>query len=422
MMDTAMLTQATDDYYSGQSANHEFLQNDQDESVFNTEKAAQLNKPQFFQTARKMEHSRRFLCQLIINNQAALQCLAEEYLLWLDKGLEQSEMFSIRYTSSNSADSNSSTKQFGSALRHYFQYIRNAEAIELSKDNESIRLAEIHFLPVFIQTVCVNLIKHQVLSNQQALVLQQHQKQMINSRQRIINSNLRMVSFIVKKYKRHNLCYQDLMQEGTIGLIKAVDRYDYLRPVQFSTYAVYWIRQMLSRMSTKQSKQISLPYNLAAKISTVFNAMNGFLSEHDKWPTTVELSKCCDVSIKEIEYIFEFYKPCISITTPLNKEDESTVLLDTLEQHHYRSADTELISADLEVCLNQAISSLSDREAFVIRWRFGLHSGIELTLQEIAEQINVSKERVRQIQNTALSKLKHNFSGNLHEFLTNSAI
>lgn len=386
-----------------------------------------LEPEQFLFHARQMEQARLALIKLILQTPDSVLILADCYLKRIEQGVDQSELFSLSYGKDNAqaVQDNSSVqvnaKQFGIELAAMFHKIIAKKKTNSDFNNSSAylkQLAEIHFLPVFIQQVVTRMLDHQDLSQHFKTILNRQLSRMLEPRQIIINSNLRMVAFIVNKYKHDTIAFSDVMQEGTIGLIKAVDRFDYNRAVKFSTYAVYWIRQMISRTITKQKKLVSLPFNLACKVSSVYEAISNSLHEHNKWPSTLELAKSCELSVREVESIMESYQPCISLSSHVNNDEDSPLLLDMLEQHHYPSALSELSKSGLNSILEQAIDSLPEREAYVLRCRFGMNNDIELTLQDIANQFDISKERIRQIQNKALHKLREQYGDELNDFLS----
>jgi len=299
--------------------------------------------------------------------------------------------------------------------------VLSADSKILLCSDYSKQLSEVHFLPIFLHQLSNKAINSTQLKKAYKKAVNTQLEAMLQSRQVLINSNIRMVLFIANKYSHSKIASSDLTQEGTIGLIKAVDRFDYQRQVRFSTYSVFWIKQMISRAITKQKKLVCLPFNLASKVSIVLSSINTFLQENNKWPSSKQLAESCQLSVNEIEAILESFKPCLSLSSPMNDDEDSPFLLDTLEQNHFKSPISELSSNHLNNTLKQAIDSLQDREAFVIRSRFGISNGIELTLQEIADQFQVSKERIRQIQNTALNKLKQQFGTELIDFLVNDS-
>ena len=240
---------------------------------------------------------------------------------------------------------------------------------------------------------------------------------MIASRQAMINGNLRLVTFIAKQYNNQSMPFTDLIQDGTVGLIKAVDRYDVNRGVRFSTYAIYWIKQTISRAMVRQEKMVRLPFNMAAKASAVFETMNNYLIQNNKWPSIHELAKLCKLPEDEVKAIVHNYQPIISLDSNVNDDDDMPEMIATLEQDHFPQPLSGVVSSSLKMCLRQAVDSLTQREADIINCRFGLNNDHEMTLQDIAEKMSLTRERVRQIQNNALLKLKNSFSSELVDFL-----
>ncbi len=396
-----------------------------DESLSDAKVSNHLPRAEFIKYATSMEHGRHSLIDIISQNPASLNILADEYLRWINQGVDQSEMFSLSYGKhqTNSAqkktDRHEHPKEFGTRLASLFWHIKtrtSANNIERVPEYY-LQLINIHFLPIFLQRVATRVIEDNMVSQFNKSKIKLQLDNMLDSRQVIINNNLNMVGYIANKYAPNRIAFPDLMQEGSIGLIKAVDRFDYHRPVQFSTYAVYWIRQMISRAIIKQKKLVSLPFNLATKISTVFASLNTSLQLNNKKPTMAELAASCHLNIQEIESIMEFYRPCISLFSPVYNEEDSQTMLETLEQKVSPSPLTEVTSNKLNSLLKNAINCLTDKEAYVIRTRFGINNGIELTLQDIADQFHVSKERIRQIQNNALIKLREKYGADLYDFL-----
>ncbi len=241
---------------------------------------------------------------------------------------------------------------------------------------------------------------------------------MMSSRQTMVSGNLRLVTFIARQYANPNSSFSDLIQDGTVGLIKSVDRYDWRRAVRFSTYAIYWIKQTISRAMVRQEKMVRLPYNIAAKAASLFEVMNDWLVKNNRWPSVEELAGVSDLPADEIKAIIENYQPTISLNSSYNsEEDDQPEIITTLEQNHFPQPLNDLANNTLQDFLRKAVKTLPDREAEIINCRFGLDNHYEMTLQDIADKMSLTRERVRQIQNIALAKLKNNFSGELSDFL-----
>jgi len=222
---------------------------------------------------------------------------------------------------------------------------------------------------------------------------------------------------VAHKYKTSNLSFDDLMQEGLVGLIKAVDRFDPDRGICFSTYAIYWIRQAISRLIVKQEKIVRLPVALAEKAATVFEAMRNCYLRYERWPSIAELKAACDLSEQEIKTISGYYQATHSLDAAIGDDDDNLELMAKMQQHQFSLPLDELIDQDLAQYVDKAVASLPEKQAAILTMRFGLRDHTEMTLQAVADQLHVTRERVRQIQNEALKKLKQQFGFDLMLFL-----
>jgi len=223
-------------------------------------------------------------------------------------------------------------------------------------------------------------------------------------RQEMISANTGLVAFVAHKYKTSNLSFEDLMQEGLVGLIKAVDRFDPDRGICFSTYAIYWIRQAISRLIVKQEKIVRLPVALAEKAATVFEAMRSCYLRYERWPSIAELKLACDLSEQEIKTISSYYQATHSLDASIGDDDDNLELMAKMQQHQFSLPLDELIDQDLAQYVDKAVASLPEKQAAILTMRFGLRDHTEMTLQAVADQLHVTRERVRQIQNEALKK------------------
>lgn len=284
-------------------------------------------------------------------------------------------------------------------------------------------LSDIHFLPNFLQqTVKVlnSRMRDSALNEEVVELLQtalHEQQRMMSARQTMISGNLRLVTFVARQYSNSSIPFTDLIQDGTVGLIKAVDRYDWKRAVRFSTYAIYWIKQSITRGMVRQEKMVRLPYNIAAKAAAVFETMNDYLVKHNRWPTNRQLAEICRLPEEEIKAIVENYQPTVSLDNNINDDEDMPVVVESMEQHHFPQPINILAGNALKNCLRKAVETLPEREADILNCRFGLDSDTEMTLQDIADRMCLTRERVRQIQNSALLKLKNKFSADLVDFL-----
>jgi len=247
--------------------------------------------------------------------------------------------------------------------------------------------------------------------------LGQAKRDLKNLRQQMISANTGLVAFVAHKYKTSNLSFDDLMQEGLVGLIKAVDRFDPDRGICFSTYAIYWIRQAISRLIVKQEKIVRLPVALAEKAATVFEAMRNCYLRYERWPSIAELKAACDLSEQEIKTISSYYQATHSLDAAIGDDDDNLELMAKMQQHQFSLPLDELIDQDLAQYVDKAVASLPEKQAAILTMRFGLRDHTEMTLQAVADQLHVTRERVRQIQNEALKKLKQQFGFDLMLFL-----
>ena len=400
---------------------------DSQELRIHCQNASLLKPDDLIAQAQLMQQSRSKLSNLLINNDQGLLAIAHQFIENINNGIDLSEIVNrnsndMRDPVQNETFVQDTVKQVEIKLLDAFSdFIENYQD---SSDGLCRSLVdELHFLPNFLrQTVerldqqfCDQNIDDELLFWSEEL--NQNLSIMMQSRQEMINGNLRLVTFIAKQYKNQSIQFTDLIQEGTIGLIKAVDRFDWTRAVRFSTYAIYWIRQTISRAMVRQDKLVRLPFNMAAKASAVFEVMNTYLLQNNRWPSHETLSELCNLPVAEIKAIVNNYQPVVSVDRNINDDDELPELVTTLEQNHFPMPLNTLINSALKNLLRTAIKTLPEREADIINCRFGLDNDHEMTLQDIADNMSLTRERVRQIQNSALQKLKNNFNKDLVVFL-----
>ncbi len=287
----------------------------------------------------------------------------------------------------------------------------------VANGSEPVRLDDVHFLPACLIRIAdrtLRTVPNDIAHNVELAASRRHLQ---GIRQRMIAANTGLVAFLAHKYKTSALSFDDLMQEGIIGLIRAVDRFDPNRGIRFSTYAVFWIKQAISRLIVKQEKVVRLPIAMAEKASVVFEAMRNCYLEHQSWPTLLELQARCELSLEEIKTISSYYQATHSLDESLSGEKDNQTLMSGLIQHQFPQPLDELVDQHLSLYLGNIIASLPEKEAAILNMRFGLKNHTEMTLQAVAEQLHVTRERVRQIQNKALKKLKQNFGYDLMPFL-----
>lgn len=317
---------------------------------------------------------------------------------------------------------------FNEEVDDSFDFIEEEESAELVKEEEAeaeaeedtpvpdldnaisiddpvkMYLKEIGALPLLTSEEEIVLAK-MVEAGMRADALPEEKEAALEAKRELADRNLRLVVSIAKKYLGRGLQFLDLIQEGNLGLLKAVDKFDYTKGYKFSTYATWWIRQAITRAIADQARTIRVPVHMVETINKLNRISRQLLQENGREATNEELAKAMGVSLAKIREVKKIAQDPISLETPIGEKEDSH-LGDFIEDHEAIAPDDAAGSILLREQIEELLTGLTERERQVLELRFGLKDGKTRTLEEVGKYFDVTRERIRQIEGKALSKLK----------------
>ena len=285
---------------------------------------------------------------------------------------------------------------------------KELEGIEVSREDlEDLSVPEGVNIDDHVKMYLKEIGKVDLLSPQEETVLAERMSKGDEmAKKRLAEANLRLVVSIAKRYVGRGMLFLDLIQEGNLGLIKAVDKFDYTKGYKFSTYATWWIRQAITRAIADQARTIRIPVHMVETINKLVRVSRQLVQELGREPTPEELAKELNMSIEKVREISKISQEPVSLETPIGEEEDSH-LGDFIEDHDAPAPSEAASFVLLKEQLVDVLKTLTPREEKVLRLRFGLDDGRQRTLEEVGHEFDVTRERIRQIEAKALRKLRH---------------
>ncbi|MEE2975157.1 MAG: sigma-70 family RNA polymerase sigma factor [Thermodesulfobacteriota bacterium] len=364
-----------------------------------------LNRTEETEVASKLSNAKTKLCSSMITDIKILSILLESYLaknLNTDSfGFDETDKPNNKKRMSDYAN-----RRTGNLSETISDILKKKKISKKDKDLLNQELLEIEFNREILNKIYVYMKKKKTKSIE---TNEFHRAKLnyITAKKKLVESNLRLVVSIARRYINKGLPFLDLIQEGNIGLIRAVEKFEYRRGYKFSTYATWWIRQSITRALADQARIIRIPVHMTEQINRIFSISRQLVQQLGREPTSEELAEKSNFDIDKIEKILRVTKDPIALDAPVSENDANQTLLDSVKDDASPSQYEFFESVELKEIINDSLSKvLNQREKDVIKKRFGIDEDQVFTLEEIGNMFNVTRERIRQIELKALKKLK----------------